>query len=197
MAVVLEPGECAFGTLAVVYILIGDTHRTQGHAEVTCYIQIVVHKGLIEVGIVLPVSAVRPVDGQDDDGIRVGAVFADVVHPLLDIGTESLNIGAWQAALLLQDDVAPSLAAHQHLGTWSAVLGEAVALGPVGAQWLAQQCVFGPISIFAHGQRDGVEHGILVVVVDEAIVERQYTHLLRNAGDENHLGGPYLHAHGL
>ena len=92
--------------------------------------------------------------------------------------------------------MAPGIAAHQHLGTGVTVGCHAVAFLPMGLKRLAQQSVLGPDGILAHGRSDVVEHLVLVVVVNQAVVEREDFHLLGKLRHKHHLGGLERHLHG-
>ena len=196
MTVIKEPRQGASATLQVIDLLVGHAHGTQGHTQVEGHILIVLDKGRVEGSVVLPVTAVSPVDGHDDDGVGIGTVFADVVHPALHVGAEGLHIGAGQRTLLLQDDVAPGLAAHEHLGTGVTVLGHTVALIPMGLERLAQQGVLGPVGILAHSLGDSVEHVVLVIIINEAVVQREHLDLLGQLGNEHHVGRLQRHRRG-
>ena len=196
MTVVEEPGEGTLTALQVIDFLIGNAHGAQGHAQVKGNILIVLDEGSIEGSIVFPVTAVSPVHGHDDDGVGVGAILADVVHPALHVGTEGLDIGAGKRTLLLQNDVAPGLAAHKHLGTGVTVLGHAIAFLPMGQERFAQQGVLGPVGILAHGLGNAIEHGILVVIIDEAVVQRKHLDLLGHLRHEYHVGRLQCHRRG-
>ena len=179
MTVVEEPGVGACCALGVKYCLIGQAHGAQSHAKVESHVLVVLQECVVECGIVCPIATIGPVDRHDDNGIRIGAILANVVNPALNVCTEGLDVGAWERTLLLQDDMTPSLAANQHLGARITVLGNAVAFIPMGAERLAKQGVLGPGGVLAHSCCNGVEHCILVVVVDETVVEREHLDLLR------------------
>ena len=183
MTVILEPRSQRISTAIVEGLLVSHAYRTDGDTRLAGHAQIVVKKHLVEFREVSPVTTIGPVQGNDDDGIGVRTVFANVGYPLLDIGAESLDIGAGQTTLFLQDDVRPCLVANEHLSTGSAV-AQSVAFVPMGTQRLAQHGVFEPPGILAHGLCDVVEHGSLVVVVDETVVQGQHLHLFRELGNQ-------------
>ena len=92
--------------------------------------------------------------------------------------------------------MAPGLTAHEHLSTGVTVLGHAVTLVPMGLERFAQQGVLGPMGILTHGQGNAIEHGILVIVVNEAVIQRQHLHLLGQFGNEHDIGGLKRHRSG-
>ena len=105
MTIVLEPRGKALSTVVVEGLLVSHAYRTDGDTRFAGHTQIVVKEHLVEFREVSPVTTIGPVQGNDDDGIGVRTVFANVGYPLLDIGAESLDIGAGQTTLFLQDDV--------------------------------------------------------------------------------------------
>ena len=188
MTVIKEPCEGTSAAFQIIDLLIGDAHGTQGHAQVNGHILIDLNERCGNGGVILTVNTISPVDRYDDDGIGIGAILADVVHSALHVGTEGLDIGAGQRTLFLQDNVAPSLTTYEHLGTRVTILGHTITLFPVCQERLAEQSVLGPVGILAHSLSNTVEYGILVIIIDETVVQREYLNLFGQLGNEHDVG---------
>ena len=58
----------------------------------------------------------------------------------------------------------------------------------MGLERLAQQGVLGPVGILAHRLGDIIEHGILVIIIDKAVVQREYLDLFGQLRNEHDVG---------
>ena len=152
-------------------VAVSDSNGTESKVEIVCY-RLVVGDERSVVGLVIRVSAIRPVDRQDDLCVGIRAVGADIRNPGLHIAVESREVGAWQRRLLLEDNMCPRCSCYHRLGIRSQGI-----IVVVVSECLAEIGVLGPSCIFAHGIAHGVEHRVLVVVIDQAVVDREHHRL--------------------
>ena len=66
----------------------------------------------------------------------------------------------------------------------------------MGLERLAQQGVLGPVGILAHSGCNAVEHVVLIIIINEAVVQREHLDLLGQLGNEHHVGRLQRHRRG-
>ncbi len=66
------------------------------HTQLACYVAVVGKELTVILGVVAPVTAVSPVNRNDNHSVGVGTISTDVLYPLFHVGTECLDACAWQ-----------------------------------------------------------------------------------------------------
>ena len=113
VGVPLLQGDHAFSLIAHT---VGRADGGEHHAKLLCHLSVVVDDEVDGLGVGVETGGQHPVDRQDDDCMRIGAVVTDEVHPFAHALAEVFVLYSWTIRLLLQDDVGPGLQLDHRFG---------------------------------------------------------------------------------
>ena len=190
VAVVFEP-VLENSSVFLVGLLVSHSYGAEYDAELLCDSTIVSqHLGIRSRES--RIGGICPVDRQNNDCIRVGAIFTNILHPCFHAAAETAEVGARFGSLLLENNMRPCLCADEHTCRGRTCIGQSLTLIVVVLERLTEIGMGSPRGVLALGGCHLVEHIVLplVLVVDKRVVHRQYLDLGGLLGKERGVRRP-------